>query len=93
MLSTSRKTPESFLGDKFTNLVNLDQLVTDTKSNFQQSPLLFISFHIQVQIHSVRMPPEHRIHLRTPLDLQHSNNYPRQITWLLQQVAQLYRLH
>ncbi|CAF1659994.1 unnamed protein product [Adineta ricciae] len=32
LLSTSRKTPESFLGDKFTNLVNLDQLVTDTKS-------------------------------------------------------------
>ncbi|UJR35404.1 hypothetical protein I4U23_028161 [Adineta vaga] len=32
LLSTSRKTPESFLGDKFTNLVNLDQLVTDQKS-------------------------------------------------------------
>ncbi|CAF3002917.1 unnamed protein product [Rotaria socialis] len=31
-LSASRKTPESFLGDKFINLVNLDRLVTDPKS-------------------------------------------------------------
>jgi hypothetical protein len=30
--SASRKTPESFLGDKFSTLVNLDQLVTDPKS-------------------------------------------------------------
>lgn len=30
--SASRKTPESFLGDKFSTLVNLDQLVTDSKS-------------------------------------------------------------
>src|SRR5205085_1385436 len=27
--SASRKTPESFLGDKFINLVNLDKLLTD----------------------------------------------------------------
>jgi hypothetical protein len=33
--SASRKTPESFLGDKFSTLVNLDQLVTDPKSNFK----------------------------------------------------------
>lgn len=32
-LSASRKTPESFLGDKFSTLVNLDQLVTEPKSN------------------------------------------------------------
>ena len=31
-LSASRKTPESFLGDKFSTLVNLDQLVTEPKS-------------------------------------------------------------
>ena len=31
-LSASRKTPESFLGDKFSTFVNLDQLVTDPKS-------------------------------------------------------------
>jgi hypothetical protein len=31
-LSTSRKTPESFLGDKFSTLVNLDKLVIDPKS-------------------------------------------------------------
>ncbi|CAF3676152.1 unnamed protein product [Adineta steineri] len=31
-LSASRKTPESFLGENFSNLVNLDKLVTDTKS-------------------------------------------------------------
>ncbi|CAF2762660.1 unnamed protein product [Rotaria sp. Silwood2] len=31
-ISASRKTPESFLGDKFINLVNLDNLVTDSKS-------------------------------------------------------------
>ncbi|CAF4432490.1 unnamed protein product, partial [Adineta steineri] len=31
LLSTSRKTPESFLGDKFSTLVNLDQLVTESK--------------------------------------------------------------
>jgi hypothetical protein len=30
--SASRKTPESFLGDKFINLVNLDSLVTEPKS-------------------------------------------------------------
>jgi hypothetical protein len=30
--SASRKTPESFLGDKFSTLVNLDKLVTDPKS-------------------------------------------------------------
>lgn len=30
-LSASRKTPESFLGDKFSTLVNLDKLVTDPK--------------------------------------------------------------
>ncbi|CAF0827879.1 unnamed protein product [Rotaria sp. Silwood1] len=28
----SRKTPESFLGENFSNLVNLDKLVTDTKT-------------------------------------------------------------
>ncbi len=33
-LSASRKTPESFLGDKFSTLVNLDKLVTEPKSNF-----------------------------------------------------------
>ncbi|CAF0920493.1 unnamed protein product [Rotaria sordida] len=31
-LSTSRKTPESFLGENFGNLVNLDKLVTDKKT-------------------------------------------------------------
>jgi len=31
-LSASRKTPESFLGENFSNLVNLDKLVTETKS-------------------------------------------------------------
>ncbi len=31
-ISASRKTPESFLGDKFSTLVNLDKLVTDPKS-------------------------------------------------------------
>jgi len=31
-ISASRKTPESFLGDKFSNLVNLDKLVTDPKT-------------------------------------------------------------
>jgi hypothetical protein len=31
----SRKTPESFLGDKFSNLVNLDQLITEPKGNNQ----------------------------------------------------------
>ncbi|CAF1902685.1 unnamed protein product [Rotaria magnacalcarata] len=31
-LSTSRKTPESFLGENFGNLVNLDKLVTETKN-------------------------------------------------------------
>ncbi|CAF1012431.1 unnamed protein product [Didymodactylos carnosus] len=30
--ATSRKTPESFLGDKFIGLVNLDKLVTETKT-------------------------------------------------------------
>ena len=30
-VSASRKTPESFLGENFGNLVNLDKLVTDTK--------------------------------------------------------------
>ncbi|CAF4698227.1 unnamed protein product, partial [Rotaria sp. Silwood1] len=30
-ISASRKTPESFLGDKFINLVNLDNLVTDPR--------------------------------------------------------------
>lgn len=45
-----RKTPESFLGENFSNLVNLDKLVTDKKSNFylNQSFLLiqflFFSF-------------------------------------------------
>jgi hypothetical protein len=29
----SRKTPESFLGENFSNLVNLDQLVTEPKGN------------------------------------------------------------
>jgi hypothetical protein len=31
--ATSRKTPDSFLGENFGNLVNLDKLVTDTKRN------------------------------------------------------------
>jgi hypothetical protein len=31
-VASSRKTPESFLGENFGNLVNLDKLVTDTKS-------------------------------------------------------------
>ncbi|CAF1360634.1 unnamed protein product [Adineta ricciae] len=31
-ISASRKTPESFLGENFSNLVNLDKLVTDPKS-------------------------------------------------------------
>lgn len=34
-LATSRKTPDSFLGDKFSTLVNLDQLITEPKSNEQ----------------------------------------------------------
>jgi hypothetical protein len=39
-LSASRKTPESFLGDKFSNLVNLDKLVTENRST---ANLLFFS--------------------------------------------------
>jgi hypothetical protein len=31
--SALRKTPESFLGENFSNLVNLDKLVTDKKGN------------------------------------------------------------
>lgn len=47
-LSSSRKTPESFLGDKFSTLVNLDQLVTDQKSmiNIKYSFIFFSIFHL-----------------------------------------------
>jgi hypothetical protein len=37
-LSASRKTPESFLGDKFSTLVNLDKLVPDPKSKTKFFP-------------------------------------------------------
>jgi hypothetical protein len=40
--SASRKTPESFLGDKFSTLVNLDQLVTDPKSKKKRT--IFYNF-------------------------------------------------
>lgn len=43
-LSASRKTPESFLGENFGNLVNLDKLVTETKSNIKQRPMKFCFF-------------------------------------------------
>jgi hypothetical protein len=40
--SGSRKTPESFLGENFINLVNLDKLVTDPKSNKKKTNQLFV---------------------------------------------------
>ena len=40
--STSRKTPESFLGEGFSNLVDLDELVPHTKSRRHNKDLLRI---------------------------------------------------
>lgn len=37
--AASRKTPESFLGDKFSNLVNLDQLITEQKGKTSNTPI------------------------------------------------------
>ena len=34
--ASSRKTPESFLGDQYTNLVSLDELVTDIRSKEEE---------------------------------------------------------
>ena len=45
-IAASRKTPESFLGDKFSNLVNLDQLVTEPKSNYSSSFFKFQLYHL-----------------------------------------------
>lgn len=65
--SALRKTPESFLGDKFINLVDLDKLVTQPKSNIDRhwNSFLSISFFktrtLLVQPLSVL-----RIHLPTP---------------------------
>jgi len=53
-LSTSRKTPESFLGDKFSTLVNLDQLVTDQRSMKINNSLFFILFSIFGRYESFR---------------------------------------
>jgi hypothetical protein len=44
--SASRKTPESFLGENFGNLVNLDKLVTEPKSNKIKTKRLSFSLHI-----------------------------------------------
>ena len=43
--AASRKTPESFLGDKFSTLVNLDQLITEPKGNAKKNTRQSIRIH------------------------------------------------
>jgi hypothetical protein len=47
--SASRKTPESFLGENFSNLVNLDQLVTDKKRKIKYFSFLHFYFFISLE--------------------------------------------
>ncbi|CAF0759454.1 unnamed protein product [Adineta steineri] len=66
LLSTSRKTPESFLGDKFSTLVNLDQLVTESKNT---NPFGSTPARVQNPFSSATRPP-------TLDQLTSSNNVP-----------------
>ncbi len=65
--SVSRKTPESFLGENFSNLVNLDKLVTEPKSNKKKKKNQFsFYFHLflqVIQIHLVQQLHVLKIHL------------------------------
>ncbi|CAF0813440.1 unnamed protein product [Adineta steineri] len=66
LLSTSRKTPESFLGDKFSTLVNLDQLVTESKNT---NPFGSTPARVQNPFSNATRPP-------TLDQLTSSNNVP-----------------